>query len=146
MRILELTWEYPPHVVGGLGSHLAALAPALASLGVEVTVLTPRLNGGAAREELPGLTILRIDPPVLAEDLLIRVQQANLALDRTAEELIAADGPFDVIHAHDWLVALAAISLKHRHKIPLVATIHASERGRGRGNLQDRQSYVIAGS
>lgn len=144
MRILELTLEYPPNVVGGLGNHMAALAPALAALGAEVTVVTPRMEGGAVREEHPGLTIHRVDPPVLAEDLLIRGQQANLLLDRAAQALIDAEGPFDVIHAHDWLVALSAIGLKQRHKIPLVATIHATERGRGRGSLQGRVSYAIS--
>src|SRR5437660_6440674 len=101
---------------------MAALVPALTTLGAQVTVVTPRMVGGPIREELPGLTIHRVDPPVLAEDLLIRVQQANLLLDRAAEALIDAEGTFDVIHAHDWLVALSAIGLKHRHKIPLVAT------------------------
>jgi len=144
MRILELAWEYPPHIVGGLGSHMAALAPALGDLGAEVTVVTPRLSGGEPREEFPGLTIYRVEPPVLADDLLVHVQQANVALDRAAEALISAHGPFDVIHAHDWLVALSAIGLKHRHKLPLVGTIHATERGRGRGHLQGRVSYAIA--
>ena len=30
MRVLMLSWEYPPHIVGGLGKHVAELAPALA--------------------------------------------------------------------------------------------------------------------
>ena len=28
MRVLVLSWEYPPHVVGGLGRHVADLEPA----------------------------------------------------------------------------------------------------------------------
>jgi glycogen(starch) synthase len=144
MRILELAWEYPPHVVGGLGNHMAALAPALSHLGAEVTVVTPRLLGGDALEEHQRLTIYRVEPPVLAGDLLVHVQQTNVALDQAAESLISAHRPFDVIHAHDWLVALSAIGLKHRHKRPLVCTIHATERGRGRGHLQGRVSYAIA--
>jgi glycosyltransferase involved in cell wall biosynthesis len=144
MRILELAWEYPPHIVGGLGNHMAALAPALSRLGAEVTVVTPRLAGGDVLEEYPQLTIHRIEPPVLADDLLVHVQQTNVALDQAADALITAGGPFDVIHAHDWLVALSAIGLKHRHKLPLVCTIHATERGRGRGHLQGQVSYAIA--
>ena len=42
MKILMLSWEYPPHVVGGLGAHVAALVPALARAGVEMLVITPR--------------------------------------------------------------------------------------------------------
>ena len=29
MRVLMFSWEFPPHVVGGLGKHVAELAPAL---------------------------------------------------------------------------------------------------------------------
>jgi glycogen synthase len=40
MRILLLSWEYPPHVVGGLGRHVAALARTLVAQGHEVHVVT----------------------------------------------------------------------------------------------------------
>jgi glycogen(starch) synthase len=146
MRILELAWEYPPNVVGGLGSHLAALAPMLEALGADVTVVTPRRTGGEVFEAHAGLRIFRVDPPVLADDLLVNAQQTNVELDRMAESLIDREGRFDAIHAHDWLVALSAIGLKHRHKIPLVATIHATERGRSRGSLSGKLSHAISDS
>jgi glycogen(starch) synthase len=41
----------------------------------------------------------------------------------------------DVIHNHDWLTAFAACALKRNFAIPLVSTIHATERGRARGHL-----------
>ncbi len=34
LRVLMLTWEYPPYIVGGLGAHVGALAPALVRAGV----------------------------------------------------------------------------------------------------------------
>ncbi|MET8259610.1 glycogen/starch synthase, partial [Micromonospora sp. NPDC005205] len=37
-RILMLSWEYPPVLVGGLGRHVHALSVALAAAGHEVTV------------------------------------------------------------------------------------------------------------
>ena len=40
MRVLSLAWEYPPHVVGGLGRHVHHLTEALAERGVENTVIT----------------------------------------------------------------------------------------------------------
>lgn len=52
------------------------------------------------------------------------------------------EGPFDVIHAHDWLVGDAAIALKHNFKVPLIATIHATEHGRHNGIRTDTQRYV----
>ena len=41
----------------------------------------------------------------------------------------------DVVHAHDWLVAWAGDTLKTLFGVPLVATIHATERGRHGGHL-----------
>ncbi len=40
-----------------------------------------------------------------------------------------------MVHAHDWLVAWAGDSLKTLLGVPLVATIHATERGRHGGHL-----------
>ena len=58
----------------------------------------------------------------------------NFNLVAKASELIAKEGNFDVIHAHDWLVANAAKTLKHAYNIPLVSTIHATESGRNSWN------------
>jgi glycogen(starch) synthase len=41
----------------------------------------------------------------------------------------------DVVHAHDWLTAWAADTLRALHGAPLVATVHATERGRHGGHL-----------
>ncbi|MCB0954553.1 MAG: glycosyltransferase family 4 protein, partial [Ilumatobacter sp.] len=41
----------------------------------------------------------------------------------------------DVVHAHDWLTAWAGDTLKALYGVPLVATVHATERGRHGGHL-----------
>jgi glycogen(starch) synthase len=137
MRVLMLSWEYPPHVVGGLGQHVREIVPALAAAGVEVHLLTPRWMGGAAEEQVAGATIYRVEPPPHSEltDFFADTQRANEWLRARAESLFAAWGTFDLIHAHDWLVAFAAIALKNEHKVPLLTTIHATEYGRNRGHL-----------
>ena len=43
-------------------------------------------------------------------------------------------------------MAWAAASLKRLHKTPLLATIHATERGRGRGFLGGETSHLINGT
>ena len=40
MKILMLSWEFPPHVVGGLGRHVFHLSKTLASKGFDISVLT----------------------------------------------------------------------------------------------------------
>ncbi|MER7442674.1 glycogen/starch synthase, partial [Micromonospora avicenniae] len=44
-RILMLSWEYPPVLVGGLGRHVHALSVALAAAGHDVTVVTRHTDG-----------------------------------------------------------------------------------------------------
>jgi glycosyltransferase involved in cell wall biosynthesis len=145
MRVLTLTWEYPPHIVGGLGRHVAELAPALAAQGVEMTVLTPRFDGGAAESiEAPGLRVVRVNmPPALRSVQPDTVEQGNQFLLQQARKLIGPSREFDLIHAHDWLTADVSLALKHSWQLPLVVTIHATERGRHAGWLQGSQSRQI---
>lgn len=144
MRILMLSWEYPPHVVGGLGKHVAELLPAMARRDdVEVHLITPRWVGGFPREQMERVVIHRADPPIANGDIYTTAWKTNLELERYAEHLWKEVGAFDLIHAHDWLVAFSATALKRTHKTPLLATIHATERGRGRGHLGSEQARAI---
>jgi glycosyltransferase involved in cell wall biosynthesis len=79
-------------------------------------------------------------------DFFAVVQSINLYLQGVGEELLTSLGGFDLIHAHDWLVASAVCSLKQIHKIPLLSTIHATERGRGQGHLNGSISEAINGA
>ncbi|HEY6042331.1 MAG TPA: glycosyltransferase family 4 protein [Anaerolineae bacterium] len=152
MRILTLSWEYPPYVVGGLGAHVAALAPALARQGVEMDVITPRWKGGEAREVIgpsgvASVMIHRIDPPMKQiTNFFADTQATNIYLEQYAHELVAERGGYDIIHVHDWLVAFAGVALKHLHKTPLLATIHATERGRGQGSVAGEMAQAINGT
>lgn len=138
------SWEYPPHVVGGLGEHVANLVPALGRQGVDVHLITPRWAGGPTEERGESYFIHRIDPPTFdAPDPQTCAWQTNLALEKHAENLWRSSGPFDLLHAHDWLVAFAPTALKRSLKAPLVATIHATERGRGRGHLASDAQRAI---
>src|SRR5215210_5863951 len=142
MRILMLSWEYPPHMVGGIGKHVTELMPALAVEGTEVFLITPRLKGGEpyclepAAQGSGCIHVYRAEPArVNPGDFFSATWQNNLRMYEVASDIMQEHGPFDVIHVHDWLVAFAGEQLKQRFKLPLVATIHATERGRGRGHL-----------
>ena len=140
MRVLMLSWEYPPLLVGGLGRHVHALAEATARAGHEVTVLTRHPGPGpvAYDEVVGGVRVVRVpeDPPLLRfeDELLAWAMALNHALTRAGLAVCATDPP-DVLHAHDWLVAHAATTLKHHLGVPLVATLHATEAGRHQGWL-----------
>ncbi len=145
MRILMLSNEYPPNVVGGLGKHVEALVPALAACDVEVHLVTQRDREGAPKEVIaPNLTVYRVDvPPGNVGAPLSDTQAANWELAQFSDMLGPQVGGFDLIHVHDWLVAFAGIRLKHLWRIPLLATIHASERGRHQGELYTELSRAI---
>ena len=146
MRVLMLSWEYPPLLVGGLGRHVHALAEAMARGGHEVTVLTRHAPGLPYDEVTGGVRVVRVpeDPSLLsfADDLLAWTMALNHALTR-AGLAVCADGRPDVVHAHDWLVAHAATTLKHHLGVPLVATLHATEAGRHQGWLPGPMNRAI---
>src|SRR2546421_12598622 len=52
---------------------------------------------------------------------------------------------FDVVHGHDWLVAVAGDHLAKRFRSPLAVTIHATEYGRPQGWVDKHpQSHIHA--
>jgi len=149
MRVLLISWEYPPNVVGGMGKHVADLAPALAGQMADdgpiyVDVLTTRFSGGAQEEQVNEfLTLYRVDvPPIDPVDHYNSVVEGNQGLIAFAEQL-GERQPYDLLHVHDWLVAKAGIALKHRWKTPLITTIHATERGRHQGHIPSETSWQI---
>ena len=147
MRVLMLTWEYPPHLVGGMGRHVAELVPALDAAGVKVIVLTPWLRGGPQHQQLGQHSrIVRVETPSMPEYSFISfAQETNRQLEAAAHQLRDTVGPIDIIHGHDWLTAHASVALKYRWRTPLVTTIHATERGRGRGLTNGEHARTING-
>lgn len=145
-----LSWEYPPHIVGGMGKHVADLIPALQKLDIEVHLITPSLRDGPTEEQIgPKATVYRVpcpDPSRDGKNLVTFVEIANRALADKGKALARRLNGFDLIHAHDWLTAYSAVALKATLQLPLVATIHATERGRGQGYLIDEQAATINGT
>jgi glycogen(starch) synthase len=140
-----LSWEYPPRIVGGIARHADELSQALARAGVEVDVLTAHHPGAPAAEVIAAgegrVRVMRAAPnPVNPLDFISDIHQLNfLLLERLMSE---GELDYDLLHAHDWLVAFAARTLKHGRETPLIATIHATEAGRNRGIHNPVQSYI----
>jgi glycogen(starch) synthase len=145
MNVLMLSWEYPPLVVGGLGRHVHALATGLVRAGHDVVVVTRSHPEVADDVVVEGVRVVRIaeDPPLVPfEELLAWTMALNHGLTR-AGLLALQDFEPDVIHAHDWLVAHAAKSLKDHTGLPLVATVHATEAGRHQGYLPGATNRAV---
>jgi glycosyltransferase involved in cell wall biosynthesis len=141
MRILVLAWEFPPRIVGGIARHVSELYPEIVKLGHEVHLITVEFGEAPRYEVVDGIYVHRVSVAP-GNDFFHWVTNLNESMGHHGGKLIVEEGGFDLIHAHDWLVGDAAIALKHTFKIPLVATIHATEYGRYNGIYTDTQHYI----
>jgi glycogen synthase len=144
MRVLMLSWEYPPLLVGGIAVHVEGIAKAMVRAGHEVVVLSLLDHSRSFVPEtrlapdttVDGVRVLRasIDLPWIPDDNLVAlIASDNHRLTQLLSKL--GDWRPDIVHAHDWLVAWAADTIKEIWQLPMVATIHATERGRHGGHL-----------
>ena len=146
MRILMLSWEYPPNVVGGMGRHVAELAPVLAQQGLQVNVVVPvtgQVNQTAA--QIDGVSVHRVPIPNLEPlgDVYSQTREANTIIEAYLGRMSERYGKCDLIHVHDWLTSFAGLALQRAWNCPLVATVHATERGRNRGHINSPLQHSI---
>jgi len=151
LKILMLSWEFPPRIVGGLARHVGELSLAMAKAGMEVDVITAYVEGEPAHEVLwpkrasdntGRLEVHRTPPETIHPlDFVASIHQLEFSMLMRAMGL---EKKYDIIHAHDWLVAQAAWTLKQGWQRPMVCTIHATEHGRQHGIYTPLQSYINA--
>jgi glycosyltransferase involved in cell wall biosynthesis len=142
MRVLHLSWEYPPRIVGGLSRHVYGLSRALAAKGVEVVVVTLEYPGLADVVVEGNLKVVRVQSSGYpSPDFPAWVHQFNMRMVEAALREASSSG-FDLVHAHDWLSATAGIALKHMLRRPLVSTLHSTECGRRSGIHDDLQRHI----
>ena len=140
LDVLQVSWEYPPHVIGGLGRAVTCISRRLAEH-ARVHVLTIGLPGRVEDEHHDSLHVLRVDPFTLKSTGLVSwVYGFNFLM--VVKALTAVPRPH-IIHVHDWLAAPAGVALKHLFKSPLIVTIHATEHGRSRGSITRPMQHQI---
>lgn len=151
MKILLVSWEYPPVVIGGLGRHVHHLATELACAGHEVVVLSRRPTGTDPQthpttdEVHEGVRVIAAaeDPHefTFGTDMMAWILAMGHAMIRAG--LVLAGWRPDIVHAHDWLVANPAVALAQFFDAPLVSTIHATEAGRHSGWISGAVSRQV---
>ena len=143
--VLILSWEYPPLIEGGLARHVRKLAENLVDTGIEVHVLTRGSEESPAEEQVAGVQIHRVREPTRPTELgefVAWVERMNADMLAAGVEL-GDRYDFDLVHGHDWLVAMAGDHLARRFGSPLVTTIHATEYGRHQGWVDKHpQSHI----
>jgi glycogen(starch) synthase len=149
MRVLLISWEYPPVIEGGLGRHVRKLSEHLVADGLEVHVLT-RGGGQLPREEeRHGVIVHRVREPPFPKDVgaFVRwVGSMNADMRELGLEITDRyESDFDVVHSHDWLVAGAAEAIARHISRPWLVTVHATEFGRHQGWVHKHpQSHIHA--
>jgi glycosyltransferase involved in cell wall biosynthesis len=145
LSVIMLSWEFPPRIVGGISPHIYYLSKCLAKLGVTVYVVTLDFPNAPSHEVIDGVVVYRVDSyRSPAPDFASWVYLMNINLQKETARLVKRIGNegIDILHAHDWLVANAAIGLKHIFRKPLLVTMHSTEVGR-RATLHDATERMI---
>jgi glycogen(starch) synthase len=149
MRIAFVTWEFPPYIVGGLGTYSDYISRWMARMGHEVHVYAPKRAGAPAPVDRDGVMVNWVD--VLDSSHPIRhvfneevrsfgdwvnffgkiVVFNSAAASRIAPK--ASSGEFDIISYNDWLCATSGVLLSEIKRVPRVYHVHSTEWGRALG-------------
>ena len=154
-------WEYPPQVVGGLGTYAEYITREYVALGHEVSVFTLNPGNLKTTETLEGVDVHRpiiadasnVFPMFVTDDLLkwgTNIRFFNdvfiynvLSATKFINFLIKKEGyKFDIACVHDWLSSIAGIIAKNETKIPLVFHVHSTEWGRSGGEGSEVVSHL----
>ncbi len=155
MKIAVFVYEYPPKIVGGLGTYAAEITRKFVLMDHDVTVFSMNDDQGSlpTREIWRGKEIhrpLHIDisdslPDVIAVDikkwgrglhLFGKLMVYNyLSASKLINELIKKEGmKYDLVIAHDWLSIMGGVTVKRETGLPLAFHVHSTEKGRTMGN------------
>jgi len=161
MRIGFFVWEYPPKLVGGLGTYAEYITREFVELGHDVSVFT--LNGGdlKTKEIVRGVEVHRpliadasnIFPMFVTDDLKnwgTNIRFFNdifiyniLSSTKFLNGLIRTEGyHFDMVCVHDWLSCISGLIIKNESKIPVVFHVHSTEWGRSGGAGSEVVSHL----
>lgn len=158
-----LGWELPPYNSGGLGVACYQLCKALAKKGADIEFVVPYT---ADHSDIDFMRVNAAHPQDVQQVLQAGIaydsfkyvkttgevqwvgMEGQVALYEEAVGRIASVAQFDVIHAHDWLTARAAIRAKMMTGKPLVVHFHSVEADRsgqpGGGNPFVREIESLA--
>ena len=139
LRVLILTWEYPPKRLGSVADHVFTLSHELVKQGYEIEVLAEDdLNPGI--EDVAGVHIHRVANPIKTHpnaSLLTFAMTASVAMEQEASNIIyhcrKRGEKIDLVHAHEWLTISPAVTLKYAFNLPFIITLHSIEAHRCHG-------------
>jgi glycosyltransferase involved in cell wall biosynthesis len=161
MRIGFFVWEYPPALVGGLGTYAEYITREYVSMGNDVTVFTLNPGNLKTREVIKGVEVHRplianasnIFPMFVTDDLKrwgTNISMFNnifiynvLSATKFINSLLRKEAcNFDVVCVHDWLSSISGMMIKNETKIPVAFHVHSTEWGRAGGPGSEVVSHI----
>lgn len=161
MRIGFFVWEYPPALVGGLGTYAEYITREFVAMGNDVTVFTLNPGNLKTREIVRGVEVHRpliadasnVFPMFVTDDLKkwgTNIRLFNdifiynvLSATKFVNSMVKKEGcAYDVVCVHDWLSSIAGIIIKNETTIPVVFHVHSTEWGRSGGQGSEVVSYL----
>ncbi len=135
MRVIILSWEFPPRMVGQLAEYVMGLAHQLVKNGVETHVVTYHDYSTGQHVESEGVKTFRVSNPVRTHiGVLTWVLTLNQEVARAASNIYYESGKLvDLIDVHDWHFLQAAVTLKKAFDIPFVFSVESLEEHRSHG-------------
>jgi len=132
LRVMMFSTEYPPDIIGGLGTHVFELATGLERSGVRLNVfaLTPNESRTGGDKDLRVHFIARSSLRAESQDeseLYTEIREVFKFNDELAiqgQRIMEKEGPPDLIHCHEWFTVPAALRLREIFDVPVVCTIH----------------------
>jgi glycosyltransferase involved in cell wall biosynthesis len=161
LRIGFFVWEYPPALVGGLGTYADYITREFVSMGNDVTVFTLNPGNLKTREVMKGVEVHRplivdasnVFPMFVIDDLKKWGTNIRLFNDIFIYNTLSATKfinstlkkescHYDVVCVHDWLSSIAGIITKNETKVPVAFHVHSTEWGRSGGQGSEVVSYL----
>jgi hypothetical protein len=135
MRVIILSWEFPPRIVGKLADHVKELAVQLVKTGVDTYVVTYHSFLPGQQEEPEGIKTYRITNPVRTHiGVLTWVLTLNQEVERAAANIYYnTEKRISLIDAHDWHFIQAAVTLKKAFDLPFIYSVESLEDHRSKG-------------
>ncbi|MEM3578860.1 MAG: glycosyltransferase [Candidatus Bathyarchaeia archaeon] len=134
MRVIILSWEYPPRIVGKLASYVRELTRQLVKNRIETFLVTYHDYLTGEFEE-DGVKVYRVTNPVKTHiSVLTWVLTLNQEIERVAANIHYKSGrQVDLIDVQDWHFIPAAVTLKKAFSVPFVYSVESLEDHRSRG-------------
>jgi glycogen(starch) synthase len=161
VRIGFFVWEYPPQLVGGLGTYAEYITHEFVELGHDVSVFTLNPGNLETKEIMNGVEVHRpmiadasnVFPMFVTDDLLkwgTNIRFFNdifiynvLSATKFINGLIKKEGyKFNIVCVHDWLSGIAGIITKNETRLPVVFHVHSTEWGRSGGQGSQVVSHL----